>query len=97
MTLTLLQPTCRDRFVHSWWAAVWVAAGIGLACLLYGWLPNRGRAVRHALALAALGVLVVLWGPAAVVHLGLLLWSSGWRARRPPAPAEDRGPAEVSL
>lgn len=34
--LTFEHPTHRSRFVHSWIAVGWVAAGIGLAQLIYG-------------------------------------------------------------
>jgi hypothetical protein len=64
--LTLLQPTCRSRFLHSWIAMTWVTAGLGLAMCLYGWRPGWLPRARHAVAVAIVTVLLVLAGPSAV-------------------------------
>ncbi|HVS38713.1 MAG TPA: hypothetical protein VMS17_24365 [Gemmataceae bacterium] len=64
--LTLLQPTCRSRFLHSWIAATWAAAGVGLALTIYGWRSRPPGRLRHAAAGAALTSLILLAGPNAL-------------------------------
>jgi hypothetical protein len=55
--LTFHHPTHRSRFLHSWVAAGWVAAGIGLAQLIYSrWTANR-PAIRPWLGAAIIAVL----------------------------------------
>ncbi len=67
--LTFHHPTHRSRFLHSWVAAGWVAAGIGLAQLLYSrWTVNR-RTIRPWLGAAALSLLCVLQFPG-MMHAG---------------------------
>lgn len=59
--LTFEHPTHRSRFVHSWIAVGWVAAGIGLAQLIYG-QSSRRPLLRHAFGAAALaGVACLQW------------------------------------
>lgn len=60
--LTFEHPTHRSRFVHSWIAVGWVAAGIGLAQLIYGQAARRPL-VGHALAAVALICLAGLQWP----------------------------------
>ncbi len=55
-TMTLLHPTIRSRFLHSWIAVLWVAAGVGLVQLLHG----RLIADRPLLHLGLAGTLVAL-------------------------------------
>ncbi len=64
--LTMLQPTCRSRFLHSWIAATWVAAGIGLSLCIYGWRAGAMRRLRHATAGLVVGALLLLAGPSAL-------------------------------
>jgi hypothetical protein len=52
--LTFHHPTHRSRFLHSWIAAGWVAAGIGLAQIVYGRLTARRQGWRPWLAAGAL-------------------------------------------
>ncbi|HET6883503.1 MAG TPA: hypothetical protein VFI31_25350 [Pirellulales bacterium] len=61
--LTFHHPTHRSRFVHSWIAAGWVAAGIGLAQIIYSGVAMRRSLVRPLLGAAALGGLVCLQFP----------------------------------
>jgi hypothetical protein len=61
--LTMLQPTCRSRFLHSWIAATWVTAGVGLALCIYGWRSGAIGRLRHLTAGAILGALLLLVGP----------------------------------
>jgi hypothetical protein len=56
--LTFHHPTHRSRFVHSWIAAGWVAAGIGLAQLIYSRPLVRRPALSPLLAATALTGLV---------------------------------------
>ncbi len=65
-SLTLLQPCCRSRFVHSWVALLWVAAGAGLAGAVPGWGTRLGRRTGQALAAGVGGVLLILCVPAAL-------------------------------
>jgi hypothetical protein len=64
--LTMLQPTCRSRFLHSWIAATWVTAGVGLALCVYGWRATALRRLRHLAAGIAVGGLLLLAVPSAV-------------------------------
>lgn len=57
--LTMAHPTLRSRFIHSWVATIWVAAGIGLAQLLYGRLTDSWARLRPWLAAGLL--LVLSW------------------------------------
>jgi hypothetical protein len=52
--MTLHHPTHRSRFVHSWAAAGWVIAGIGLSQLVYGRLTWRWKRIRPWLGVGAL-------------------------------------------
>jgi hypothetical protein len=61
--LTFHHPTHRSRFVHSWIAAGWVAAGIGLAQLVYSGAAWRRSRARPLLGAAALGGLACLQFP----------------------------------
>ncbi|HVX16081.1 MAG TPA: hypothetical protein VHC22_33155 [Pirellulales bacterium] len=61
--LTLHHPTHRSRFAHSWVAATWVAAGIGLAQLVYGRRSEKGPLLRPLLGTAALAGVVWLQFP----------------------------------
>jgi hypothetical protein len=63
--LTVAQPTCRSRFLHSWLAVVWVAAGVGLASAIYAWRPHRALVVRHGIAIVALAILAIVCGRSA--------------------------------
>lgn len=60
--LTFEHPTHRSRFVHSWIAVGWVAAGIGLAQLIYGSSPRRPL-LRHTIAATALSALAGMQWP----------------------------------
>ena len=64
--LTMMQPACHGRFLHSWVAATWVAAGVGLATSLYGWRAGQLQRLRHVVAVLVIGVLAVLAGPRAL-------------------------------
>jgi hypothetical protein len=64
--LTMLQPTCRSRFLHSWIAATWVTAGVGLALCIYGWRTGAIGRLRHLTAGAVVGALLLLAGPSAL-------------------------------
>lgn len=57
-------PNRKGRFLHSWLAAAWVAAGMGTAALTHGRLTARRPGVRPWLAGAALGALACTHGPA---------------------------------
>jgi hypothetical protein len=61
--LTALQATCRSRFLHSWIAATWVTAGVGLALCIYGWRPGSVGRLRHVVAGLALGVVLLRAAP----------------------------------
>ena len=61
----MLQPTCRSRFLHSWIAATWVAAGVGLALCIYGWRAAALARLRHVAAGVAVGGFLLLAGPRA--------------------------------
>lgn len=61
--VTAHHPNRKSRFLHSWIAAVWVAAGVGLAHLAYGWSPPQLRRTRHALAAASVAGLAVAFLP----------------------------------
>ncbi len=65
-SLTMLQPTCRSRFLHSWIAATWVTAGVGLALCIYGWRPGVCGRLRHVAAGLTVGGLMLLAGPRAL-------------------------------
>ena len=56
--LTLAQPTCHSRFVHSWLAVAWAISGLGLALLAS--LPLRSLAARLTLAGAPAVALLAL-------------------------------------
>ena len=56
--LTVLHPHRQPRFVHSWVAALWIAAGLGLGAVVTA-LPV-GAAVRRAAAAAAVLALVLV-------------------------------------
>lgn len=64
--LTMVQPTCRSRFLHSWIAATWVAAGVGLTLCMYGWRASAVGWLRHTSAGVAVGALLLLAGPRAL-------------------------------
>lgn len=51
--LAVSHPNRKERFLHSWLAAEWVAAGIGLSALVYGRLTALLPRVRPWLATAA--------------------------------------------
>jgi hypothetical protein len=55
--LTFHHPTHRSRFLHSWVAAGWVVAGIGLAQVVYGRLTARRPGIRPWLAVAVVATL----------------------------------------
>ncbi len=61
--LTALHPNHKSRYVHSWLAAGWVAAGIGASVLAYGWLTMRIPRVRPYLATAIVAILACVWLP----------------------------------
>jgi hypothetical protein len=63
-------PNRKGRFLHSWLAASWVAAGVGVAGLTYGSRSERWRRLQPWLAGAALGSMAVthLPGLAAPAH-----------------------------
>lgn len=56
--MTMSHPTLRSRFLHSWIAVLWVAAGVGLAQLSQiRW--DMGRpALRHGLAMGLVALLI---------------------------------------
>lgn len=62
VALTLLQPTGRGRFLHSWWAVVWVAAGVGLAGVVFGFRKGRVTYLECGVGAAALAGLAVVSG-----------------------------------
>lgn len=55
--LVVLHPNQQDRFLHSWIAAAWVGAGIGMACLLYNQFLGG---LRHARPWLAAGIVISL-------------------------------------
>jgi hypothetical protein len=58
--LTMLQPTCRSRFLHSWIAATWVTAGVGLALCIHGWRwSTLGQRVASGAVIGGLLMLAV--------------------------------------
>jgi hypothetical protein len=61
--LTAPHPNRKSRFLHSWIAAGWVAAGAGLAVLVYGSTAARRKRVRPLLATAAVGGLALAHAP----------------------------------
>jgi hypothetical protein len=61
--MTFHHPTHRSRFLHSWIAAGWVAAGIGVAQVVYGWFISRWQAIRPWLGAGALMGLLGLHFP----------------------------------
>ena len=69
--LTALHPNHKSRYMHSWLATGWVAAGLGLASLVYGSLTLRLPQVRPYLATAA----VVLLGCIFLPQLRQAAWS----------------------
>lgn len=58
--LTFGSHTWNSRFLHSWLAAIWLVAGIGLAQLCYARLSVKAAPLRQALAAAALAILLLL-------------------------------------
>jgi hypothetical protein len=64
--LTLMQPTCRSRFLHSWIAMSWVTAGLGLALCIYGWRADWMRSLRDVAAGVAVGLLLLAAAPSAI-------------------------------
>jgi hypothetical protein len=64
--LTLLQPTCRGRFLHSWVAVVWVASGAALAAL-HGGVPGLLRNLRHTCLTLVVAVLLLVCVPSALI------------------------------
>ncbi len=75
--VTVLHPNRQDRFLHTWIAAAWVGAGMGLGCVLYG---RPSVLLRRARPWLAIGVVVLL----AFGH------RSQWLAARQPAEAEHQ-------
>jgi len=63
VALSLNHPNRKSRFLHSWVAGAWAAAGVGLACLLHGRLTRRVASARPWLSAAALGGLGVVCLP----------------------------------
>ncbi len=61
--LTATHPNHKSRYVHSWLAAGWVAAGIGAAALAYGRLTLRIPKVRPYLATAGVAALACVFLP----------------------------------
>jgi hypothetical protein len=57
---TIQHPTHRSRFVHSWIAVGWVAAGIGLAQVVYGRQSQRRPEARAWLVVPGMGAVLVL-------------------------------------
>lgn len=57
LLLTATHPNHKGRYVHSWIALGWLAAGLGAAALVYGPLTARLTRLRPWLAAAALGAL----------------------------------------
>ncbi len=56
--MTMAHPTLRSRFLHSWIAVLWVAAGVGLVQLLQlRWLAGR-PALRHGLKVSLAALLI---------------------------------------
>jgi hypothetical protein len=53
--LTIRHPNQKSRFLHSWVAGGWVAAGVGLALCVNGPLTARWKRLRPWLATAAAG------------------------------------------
>jgi hypothetical protein len=62
--LTVGSHTWNSRFLHSWLAAFWLVAGIGLAQLCYARVSARLAALGQVLAAAALALLLLLELPA---------------------------------
>jgi hypothetical protein len=61
--VTFHHPSHRSRFLHSWVAAGWVAAGMGLAQVIYGrWAASR-PAIRPWLSAGLIAVLLSLQLP----------------------------------
>ncbi len=65
-TLTVVHPAQRSRFMHSWLATVWVAAGVGAALLLWPRVSDFGFRIsgfgfriskRYGLAVAVVALL----------------------------------------
>jgi hypothetical protein len=56
-------PNRKGRFLHSWFAASWVAAGVGVAGLTYGARTGRRRRLEPWLAGTALGMLALTHVP----------------------------------
>jgi hypothetical protein len=61
--LTIPHPNHKSRLVHSWIAAGWVTAGIGLATLVYGRFLSGHPRVRFGLMVAALAGMGCLHAP----------------------------------
>ena len=62
--LTVLHPNHKARCLHSWLPALWAAAGMGAAGLVYGPWTARLKATRPWLAGAAAVGLLLVQGPA---------------------------------
>jgi Dolichyl-phosphate-mannose-protein mannosyltransferase len=62
--LSVTHANRKARFLHSWVAAGWVGAGIGLAGLTHGWLTMGRPRLRRCLTVAAPGALALALGPA---------------------------------
>jgi hypothetical protein len=64
LALTVAHPNRKGRNLHSWLAAGWVAAGMGLATAIHGRLTARHRPLRPWLASVALGGVTLVHLPA---------------------------------
>jgi hypothetical protein len=64
LVLTVAHPNRKGRNVHSWLAAGWVAAGMGLAIVVNGSLTARRRQLLPWVASAALGGIALAHLPA---------------------------------
>jgi hypothetical protein len=66
VALTLLQPTGRGRFLHSWLAVTWVAAGVGLAGVVFAFRRGALTLPERLAGLAAAIGFAVVCGPTAL-------------------------------
>jgi hypothetical protein len=66
IALTLLQPTGRGRFLHSWLAVTWVAAGVGLAGAVFAFRRGPLTAPERLVGVAAAVGFAVVCGPSAL-------------------------------
>ena len=61
--LTVVHPNRNSRFLHSWIAGSWLAAGAGLAICTRHWLTARWGNLQHAVALGAVAIVAGAHSP----------------------------------